>query len=307
MSEEVKQETQKCPFCMIVNGEIPSHKVVENDEFMSFLDINPANKGHTLIIPKKHVPISPMLEPKLAGSLANIIKVVNQKLIQTYSKSTTIFIANGGVAGQKAPHLIIHVIPRDDNDGINLNPKRSEKKGWEEMHKKIVEGIGGSEKTDVLMEDDDLTILHPKQNFVNGEVKMFVRKKLVILEQVPEDLFTKMLQVTNKMSALLFDKLQMQGTNILIQNGPSAGQTEDHFSINIIPRMQDDGIELEWEPKQETAENLTKTLEEIKGTEKKEEEAKFVEEQKKQVEEKPKEAEELKEDNYLAKSLNRLP
>ncbi len=50
-----KKDTSDCIFCKIVRGEIPSHKVYENENFLAFLDINPRSPGHTLLIPKKHL------------------------------------------------------------------------------------------------------------------------------------------------------------------------------------------------------------------------------------------------------------
>jgi histidine triad (HIT) family protein len=305
MSEDV---TNNCIFCNIVSGKIPSIKIHENDSFIAILDKFPGSLGHTLILPKKHVPISPMLDPKDSAVLGGFIKEVNSKLVKGLQSATTIFIANGQIAGQKSPHLIVHVIPRKKGDDLPLNPKRSEKEGYKEMHKKIVATIGGNEKTDVLMEDDDIIILHPKDNFVLGELKIFVKQKYVTLDQVPSELLGKLMQVTNKLSALLFDKIGCLGTNVLIQNGVEAGQTEDFFSLNILPRFEKDGLNFEWQPKEASESELTQVTTLINSALSKEKEEEYQKLQKQKVETSKQEPEDVKEeDDYLSRSLDRLP
>jgi len=65
-----------CIFCKIVNGEIPSNKVLENDEFLAFYDINPQAKTHILIIPKKHFDSFNDIDSKTLGNLGEFIKEV---------------------------------------------------------------------------------------------------------------------------------------------------------------------------------------------------------------------------------------
>ena len=115
------QEGGQCPFCLIVEGKIPSQKVYEDDYVTAVLDINPATKGHTLVMPKKHYTLTAQMPD---NELAHLFMVVNNLAKHLFSSlkaaGTNIFLANGAVAGQKAPHVFIHVIPRYEGDGVNF-------------------------------------------------------------------------------------------------------------------------------------------------------------------------------------------
>ncbi|MCF7866706.1 HIT family protein [Candidatus Woesearchaeota archaeon] len=160
MSPQEIAEYQKknCIFCKIIAGEIPSKKVYEDKEFYAILDINPVTKGHILLMPKEHVQVMPQMQPPLVGSLAEAIQKISQKLLNSLNcKGTSVFIANGAVAGQKAPHFIIHIIPRKNGDEVPLNPKFEElnKDEWEETHKKVYKAIYGSEPDDNAKPGDE--------------------------------------------------------------------------------------------------------------------------------------------------------
>ncbi len=123
LSSEQMQELQKqsCVFCSIASGKIPSKKVYEDDICIAFLDINPANIGHVLLAPKKHHQILPQLPDAEVAHMFTIAKYISHAALRTANaRGTTIFVANGAVAGQRAPHVIIHIIPRDTNDGITV-------------------------------------------------------------------------------------------------------------------------------------------------------------------------------------------
>lgn len=104
---------ENCIFCKIVKGEIPSYKVYEDDLFLAFLDINPANLGHTLLIPKKHyrwVYDVPEFDKywKIAQKIAFGIK--NSPLKPDFVTFLTM--------GNEVPHAHIHIIPRNDSDSL---------------------------------------------------------------------------------------------------------------------------------------------------------------------------------------------
>lgn len=153
MSPQEVAEYQKsnCIFCKIIAGEIPSKKVYEDKDFFAILDINPVAKGHVLLLPKEHVQVMPQMNPELAGNLAVATQKISQKLItSTGCKGTTVFIANGAVAGQKAPHFLAHIIPRKNNDDVPLNPKFKNQNDdeWTQTHKKLYKAIYGAEPKD---------------------------------------------------------------------------------------------------------------------------------------------------------------
>ncbi len=102
---------EDCIFCKIVKGEIPCHKIYENSEFLSFLDINPLNPGHTLVIPKKHYRL--VWDVPNGKEYFEVVKKI-AKVLQKSMKTEWVFCA---VAGTEIPHSHIHLIPRFENDG----------------------------------------------------------------------------------------------------------------------------------------------------------------------------------------------
>jgi len=124
MSPEQIAELQKqnCIFCKIIKGEIPSKKVYEDEKCVGILDINPASEGHVLILPKEHFQILPQIPEDLINHLFVVSKEISHSVLQAFgAKGTNIFVANGAVAGQRAPHFMVHVFQRTEGDGIFAN------------------------------------------------------------------------------------------------------------------------------------------------------------------------------------------
>lgn len=122
MSPEQIAELQKqnCIFCHIISGKIPAKKVYEDDKCLAILDINPATKGHVLLIPKEHHVVLQMLPEETIMHLGKITKMLSRTALRALgAEGTNIFIASGAVAGQKAPHAMIHIIPRNEKDRIS--------------------------------------------------------------------------------------------------------------------------------------------------------------------------------------------
>jgi len=110
-----------CIFCKIVEGEIPSDKIYEDETFLAFLDIHPVNPGHTLVIPKKHYPdILDAPAPVLCDLLQVVKKVAAAVQKGTEVQGFNLGVNNGRVAGQIVPHLHFHIMPRREGDGYKL-------------------------------------------------------------------------------------------------------------------------------------------------------------------------------------------
>ncbi|HUO55828.1 MAG TPA: HIT family protein [Candidatus Paceibacterota bacterium] len=112
-------DMKDCVFCKIVAGEIPSFKVVENDLVFAFLDIHPANAGHTLVIPKRHAEniFETTEEEWLAmSSLIWLLSAAIEKA--TESDGLTIKMNNREHGGQDVMHAHVHIIPRFKGDGV---------------------------------------------------------------------------------------------------------------------------------------------------------------------------------------------
>ena len=108
-----------CLFCKIINGEIPSKTIYEDDLVKVFLDINPNSNGHSLIVPKKHLQDFRELDDEL---LLHIHKLIN-KLYPIYKEKLHcegLTICNNTELGQEVKHFHVHLIPRYPNDEIKM-------------------------------------------------------------------------------------------------------------------------------------------------------------------------------------------
>lgn len=108
-------------FTKIIQGELPAHKVAENDEFLAFLDINPLKKGHTLVIPKQEVDyIFDLDSEKLKGLMA-----FSQRVAKAIDKTISCKRVGVAVLGLEVPHAHVHLVPIDGEGDINFsNPKK---------------------------------------------------------------------------------------------------------------------------------------------------------------------------------------
>jgi len=97
----------ECIFCKIVKGEIPSKKVLENEKFLAFHDINPVAPIHVLIIPKEHFENFADTPKEVLGEMSDFIKDVAKELNITDYRLVT---NNGKTAGQEVFHTHIHLI-----------------------------------------------------------------------------------------------------------------------------------------------------------------------------------------------------
>lgn len=110
-----------CIFCKIVRGEIPAHKVYEDDRFLAFLDIAPVNPGHTLIIPKEHfADLNSMPEDLVADSATLAQKLAPKIVAAVGAQSFNLTMNVGKLAGQAVTHAHWHIMPRFEGDGYEL-------------------------------------------------------------------------------------------------------------------------------------------------------------------------------------------
>ncbi|MHA1718277.1 MAG: HIT family protein [Promethearchaeota archaeon] len=135
MSEE------DCIFCKIIEGQIPSYKIYEDDSILAFLDIFPISYGHTIVIPKKHYyNFLDMPDDEMSTffkELKNISKMIKTKLnIDGFN----IVQNNFPAAGQVIPHLHFHIIPRmKGDDPLRMNQSKNQAK--EEDLKEIIKKL----------------------------------------------------------------------------------------------------------------------------------------------------------------------
>lgn len=111
-----------CIFCKIINKELPSIKLYEDDEVFAFMDIQPINPGHLLIIPKKHAELVSEVEDSVIAKMNIVAKRMNTALRKSGLKAegVNLFLADGEAAGQEVFHAHLHVFPRFKNDGFGI-------------------------------------------------------------------------------------------------------------------------------------------------------------------------------------------
>lgn len=126
-----------CIFCKIIDGTFENSNIYEDDLLIAFMDIQPVNKGHILIVPKKHAELISGIDDDTTAKMFVLAKKINKALRKSDIKPEGInyFLADGEAAGQEVPHAHLHIFPRFKDDGFGLKfnenyrkvlPKRSE-------------------------------------------------------------------------------------------------------------------------------------------------------------------------------------
>ena len=114
---------EKCIFCRIISGEIPSDMVYVDDLFVAFLDIHPTTKGHTLLVPRTHIGSFAELSGDVAAALGDRLRKIAPRIAQAVSASGfNLILNNSADAGQVVPHVHWHIIPRYRTDGLRPWP-----------------------------------------------------------------------------------------------------------------------------------------------------------------------------------------
>ncbi|MBI2125062.1 HIT family protein [Candidatus Woesearchaeota archaeon] len=169
--------------------------------------------------------------------------------------------------------------------------------------------VDRNSRAQILYEDDTALVVVKDLVLIPGQITILPRQHFTILELVPDEIVRKCSVLASKVSQAVFDSLEPQGTNILVHNGLGGGQKVPHFAIEIIPRREGDGLNLQWPPKEVTEEELEMVVQQLEPEVKKLgdlTQIKPEEPQQKKKEETKSEVKEQKE-NYLTKSLRRIP
>lgn len=125
-----------CLFCKIVKGEIPSYTVYEDEKVKVFLDINPNNDGHLLVIPKEHKTNLYEMDDETLLYMLNVIRTKLATLLKEKLAIDGLTISQNNDYGQEVKHFHIHVIPRYKNDKF---PLKSDCSNVEEIYHKLVD------------------------------------------------------------------------------------------------------------------------------------------------------------------------
>ena len=118
-------KNENCIFCKIAAGDIPSATIYEDDDFRVILDIEPASKGHALILPKEHYANLYELPEELAAKALVVAKKVISKMTDIVGcDGYNVLQNNGETAGQTVFHFHMHLIPRYEKDDVTISWKQ---------------------------------------------------------------------------------------------------------------------------------------------------------------------------------------
>lgn len=133
-------------FLKILTGEIPCHKVYEDESVFAFLDIGPLSTGHTLLIPKEPAATLDRLSDTSAGALGRVLPRLCRAVLQaTGATAFNVLQNNGAAAHQAVAHVHFHIIPKyDDGSGLGIDwPARTlESKAGERLAARIATALG---------------------------------------------------------------------------------------------------------------------------------------------------------------------
>ena len=126
-----------CLFCKIMEGNIPSKTIYEDEIVKVFLDINPNTNGHCLIIPKKHIITVNEVDSELASHILEVEKKI-YKLLKEKLNIEGLTIVQNNELGQEVKHYHVHLIPRYSDDNWEMKYNQETLLEIEEIYQKIV-------------------------------------------------------------------------------------------------------------------------------------------------------------------------
>jgi len=264
--EALEQQKDNCPFCKIVKGEIPAKKVFENDKLIGVLDINPSTNGHILLMPKEHYPIMPLIPPETFVDLVKTSKELSGCVKNSLlSQGTTIFVANGYAAGQQSTHFMLHIIPREEGDGLdNFNIKPGD------LPEEEIEKVRGALKQNlsIMMRNHFQRIGKPLPDNMMPPQKVTKDQILQILEANPQ-VKTLLLEDTEKFKSMIPTNPQLQSlfaeVNIDELVADLGGGKKEAPKTEQIPEKKEGPVveEKKEAPKQEPKKTKLEVLSEI--------------------------------------------
>src|SRR5439155_5733336 len=127
-------------FAKIVRGEIPCHRIYEDDAVLAFLDVNPLSRGHTLVIPKESAATLDALSDDAAAAIGRVLpRIARAVLAATGARAYNILQNNGADAHQAVLHVHFHIIPKlDDGSGLGIGWKAGRLVDGAELARAIV-------------------------------------------------------------------------------------------------------------------------------------------------------------------------
>ncbi|HET7502670.1 MAG TPA: HIT family protein [Kofleriaceae bacterium] len=114
-------------FAKILRGEIPCHRIYEDDAVLAFLDVNPLSRGHTLVIPKEPAETIDQLSDDASAAIGRVLpRIARAVLAATGARAFNVLQNNGPTAHQAVLHVHFHIIPKmEDGSGLGIDWKAS--------------------------------------------------------------------------------------------------------------------------------------------------------------------------------------
>jgi diadenosine tetraphosphate (Ap4A) HIT family hydrolase len=209
----IDEQKEHCPFCKIIRGEIAAQKVYEDDLFLCVLDINPGTEGHTLLVPKEHYPIMPLIPPETLSKMATLTAQLCGALRKAIvTGKVQAFIANGGAAGQQSSHFLIHILP--DKQGPLFPAGESEQ--THQLQRMLASRFGSTSKdtlTKIIAENPEL--------------------KRMIIEQ-PDELIKNLPTAPDLQKIFHGVDIKVLSQKLREQEAPKATQLSDEQLVSFI-------------------------------------------------------------------------
>lgn len=127
-------------FSKIIQGEIPCHKVYEDDAVLAFLDVSPLSPGHTLVIPKEAVPTLDLLSDESSAAIGRVLpRIARAVMAATGATAFNVLQNNGASAHQAVFHVHFHIIPKFESQGLGVGwtPISVDATAMKELREKI--------------------------------------------------------------------------------------------------------------------------------------------------------------------------
>lgn len=139
----------QCLFCSIIEGKIPSYKVYEDSLFVAILDINPANPGHTILVPKIHVSSIMELSDQDMARFFIVARAISLAVLEFGAEGVNLIYSMGEAANQRVPHMLLQIIPRTKGDKFHFNVWEPKKFSEDEfkMHQQKLSALLSKSKT----------------------------------------------------------------------------------------------------------------------------------------------------------------
>lgn len=275
MTPEVKAQLEEakknCIFCKLIQGEHNAKIVFKDKICTGILDINQVVKGHVLLAPNEHYPIMPYLPQNefehIFGLMPKLMDALKKAMLCTGS---SILIANGGIAGQRAPHFLIHLMPRENGDGANKFALNQEialddtkmketynllanniplmmqnhfKRTNQEYNKgELPEFL---QKKQILYEDHLCIVCIPEKPQCAGHLVIYSKEEEKLIENLSKESSAHLFYVSSFCATAVFEGMQAQGSNIILKSGLSDDNPDEKLIIHILPRFENDGIDIE--------------------------------------------------------------